>query len=63
MNKLRTLLSAVCVALIVLGIALVGVGCLTGGSPNRILYNTDIADMTKFFTREQIETVVDLFFH
>lgn len=62
MTKLRHLISAVCVALVILGIALIGVGFLTGGSAERILFNTDIADMTKFFTREQIESVVDLFF-
>lgn len=62
MSKFRRLFSTLSSVLVVLGIALVGVGLLTGGDAKRILYNTDIADMTKFFSREQIEMVVDFFF-
>lgn len=48
--------------LILLGLALMGVSFLTGGSISRILQTTDVADMTKFFTREQIETVISFLF-
>ena len=55
-KRIFTILSIV---IILLGVALIGVGMLTGGNAHRILYNTDIADMTKFFPREQIEAVVN----
>ncbi len=49
--------------ILLLGIALLGVGALTGGSVNRIISTTDIADMTKFFTREQLDAFLSLFLH
>lgn len=48
--------------LLILGMTVAGVGMLTGGSVSRILHTTDIANMTKFFSREQIEMVVSFFF-
>lgn len=62
MNKLWRFLSFFVIVLVFASLALLGVGLLTGGSFNRILYTTDIADMTKFFSREQIEMVVSFFF-
>ncbi len=62
MRKIGRFISFLAVVCILLGLALVGVGLLTGGDAVRILYTTDIADMTKFFSREQIEQVVELFF-
>ena len=62
MSKINRLLLTLCLTLALLGIALLGVGMLTGGSAERILYTTDIADMTKFFPREQIEAVVNFLF-
>ena len=62
MNKLKRIFVTVAVALMILGAALVGVSLITGGNAERILYNTDIADMTKFFPREQIEAVVNFLF-
>ena len=59
MNKLRRFFTILSMVIILLGVALIGVGMLTGGDAHRILYNTDIADMTKFFSREQIEAVVN----
>ncbi len=62
MNKLKRFALTLSFALILLGVALIGVSLLTGGSVRRILYTTDIADMTRFFSRERIEAVVDFFF-
>ena len=63
MGKIWRLVLTICVILVILGVAVMGVGLLTGGSFSRILSTTDIADMTKFFSREQIENVVSFFFH
>ena len=62
MNKLKRAFVTFAFALLIVGVALVGVSLLTGGSAERILYTTDIADMTKFFPREQIEAVVNFLF-
>lgn len=62
MNKLKRVFTVLTIVIIVVGLALIGVGFLTGGDVHRILYNTDIADMTKYFSREQIETVVNFLF-
>lgn len=62
MGKIWRLVLTICVILVILGVAVMGVGLLTGGSFSRILSTTDIADMTKFFSREQIENVVSFFF-
>lgn len=62
MGKIWRLVLTICVILVILGVAVMGVGLLTGGSFSRILNTTDIADMTKFFSREQIENVVSFFF-
>ena len=44
--------------LLVLSAALAGVAYATGGSIQRLLDTTDIADMTKFVSREQLELYV-----
>ena len=44
--------------ILVIGIALVGVAYATGGSVERVLATTDITDMTKFLSRDQLETYV-----
>lgn len=62
MRKTWRIVLTICVILLILGVAVMGVGLFTGGNFSRILYTTDIADMTKFFSREQIESVVSLFF-
>ena len=61
MRKMYRFVLSVCVILLVFGAAL-GVGLLTGGSFSRILQTTDIADMTKFFSYEQIQGVVYFLF-
>ncbi len=48
--------------LLLLGLTLVGVAYLTGGSVQRVLTTTDIADMTKFFSRDQLNAVLSIFF-
>lgn len=40
------------------GAALISVGYFGGSSVQRLIQTTDIADMTKFATREQLETWV-----
>ena len=59
MSNGKRIFTIMSIVIILLGVALIGVGMLTGGNAHRILYNTDIADMTKFFPREQIEAVVN----
>ena len=62
MGKMWRLVLTICVILLILGVAVTAVGLLTGGSISRILQTTDIADLTKFFSRDQIESVVSFFF-
>lgn len=62
MRKMYRFVLSVCVILLVFGAAIGGVGLLTGGSFSRILQTTDIADMTKFFSYEQIQRVVYFLF-
>ena len=62
MSKVWHVILIICGILLVLGLALVGVALMTGGSAGRLLATTDIADMTKFFSREQLVAVVNFFF-
>lgn len=55
MSKIWRWVLIVCAVLLVLGMALVGVAYATGGSVERLLMTTDVADMTKFISREQLE--------
>ena len=55
MSKIWRWVMILCVILLVLGLALVGVAYATGGSVERLLVTTDVADMTKFISREQLE--------
>ncbi len=48
--------------LLVLSAALIAVAYASGGSINRLLSTTDIADMTKFMSREQLELYVNRVF-
>ena len=54
MGKMWKWVLLICFCLLLLGAALVGVAYATGGSVERVLVTTDIADMTKFMSREQI---------
>ena len=55
MSKIWRWVMIRCGILLVLGLALVGVAYATGGSVERLLVTTDVADMTKFISREQLE--------
>ena len=44
--------------MLTLALVLIGVGYMTGGGIGRLLSTTDIADMTKFFSREQLQFYV-----
>ena len=44
--------------ILVIAIVLIGVAYATGGSLERVMATTDIADMTKFLSRDQLETYV-----
>ena len=48
--------------LMILGIALLAVAYATGGSFERLIRTTDIADMTKFISREQLLVYVTAVF-
>ena len=50
-----------CGAMLVLAVVLIGVAYITGGSFDRLISTTDIADMTKFVSREQLEVYVTQF--
>ena len=55
MSKIWRWVMVLCGILLILGLALVGVAYATGGSIERLLLTTDVADMTKFISREQLE--------
>ena len=55
MSKIWRWVVILCGILLILGLALVGVAYATGGSVERLLVTTDVADMTKFISREQLE--------
>jgi|GEM_PF-958629 len=44
--------------MLVISLALVGVAYATGGSVDRVLATTDITDMTKYVSRDQLELYV-----
>ena len=62
MSKAWRVIAITCGIILLLGIALLGVGALTGGNVSRIVSTTDVADMTKFFSREQLTAIVAFFF-
>ena len=54
MTKVWKVVAIVCLILFVFCAALIAVAYATGGSYQRLVVTTDIADMTKFMSREQI---------
>lgn len=62
MNKVWRWVAIVFSALMILGIALLAVAYATGGSIERLIQTTDIADMTKFVSREQLLVYVTVVF-
>ena len=58
MSKVWKWIALICAVLLILGIALLAVAHFTGGSLERLISTTDIADMTKFVSRDQLESYV-----
>lgn len=62
MSKVWRQIAIVFSVLMILGIALLAVAYATGGSFERLIRTTDIADMTKFISREQLLVYVTAVF-
>ena len=62
MSKVWRRVAIVFSVLMILGIALLAVASATGGSFERLIRTTDIADMTKFISREQLLVYVTAVF-
>ena len=58
MSRIWKWVGGIAVILLVLGLALIAVAYASGSSFTRLTTTTDIMDMTKFFTREQLEQYV-----
>lgn len=62
MSRVWKWVAVISLILLVFSAALIGVSYATGGSLQRLLSTTDIADMTKFVSREQLQIYVDQVF-
>ena len=62
MSKVWRRVAIVFSVLMILGIALLAVAYAAGGSFERLIRTTDIADMTKFISREQLLVYVTAVF-
>ena len=62
MSKVWRQVAIVFSVLMILGIALLAVAYATGGSFERLIRTTNIADMTKFISREQLLVYVTAVF-
>lgn len=62
MSKVWRRVAIVFSVLMILGIAMLAVAYATGGSFERLIRTTDIADMTKFISREQLLVYVTAVF-
>jgi len=60
MTKVWKWIAIICLILLILGAALVLVAYATGGGFTRLLETTDFLDMTKYFSRETLETYVSM---
>lgn len=58
MAKIWRWVAVISALVLVVGLALLGVAYATGGSVERLMATTDVFDMTKFASREQLETYV-----
>lgn len=58
MAKVWRLVAVVGGIVLIIGMALVCVAYATGGSVERLMATTDITDMTKFISRDQLEAYV-----
>ena len=55
MSRVWKWVGVISLILLVLGLALIGVAYATGGSVQRLMATTDITDMTKYVSRDQLE--------
>ena len=55
MTRIWKWVAVLSLLMLIFGAALIGVGYFSGSSIQRLVQTTDIADMTKFAAREQIE--------
>lgn len=62
MAKIWKWVAGLCGVMLLLAAILIVVAYFTGGSLERLLATTDIADMTKFFSRDQLESFVTAVF-
>lgn len=62
MAKIWKWVVTLCAAMLILATVLIAVAYFSGGSIERLLETTDIADMTKFASREQLEYYVTAVF-
>ena len=60
MSNIWRWVGIVCLILLLLGLALLGVAYATGASPQWLMAQTDILDMTKFMTREELQHYVTI---
>lgn len=60
MAKIWKWVAIISLILLILGAALVGAGYFTGSSLQRIIETTDFFDMTKFASREVLESYVSV---
>ncbi len=62
MSKVWRWVAIIFSALMILGIALLAVSYATGGSLGRLIRTSDIADMTKFISRDRLLVYVTAVF-
>jgi hypothetical protein len=60
MSKVWKVVLITAAALFILGLAAALVSLITGGSASRILSTTDVADYTKFISREDLRFLLSL---
>ena len=58
MGKIWRWVAIVSAFFLILGIAMIAVAYATGGSVERLMATSDLFDMTKFASREQLEQIV-----
>ena len=58
MGKVWRWVTVISLIVLAVGAALIGVAYATGGSVERLMATTDVFDMTKFISRDQLEVYV-----
>ncbi|MBR6114243.1 MAG: hypothetical protein IKQ10_03580 [Oscillospiraceae bacterium] len=62
MTSIWKWVAVISLLMLAISLALVGVAYFSGSSVQRLLQTTDIADMTKFVSRDQLELYVNALF-